>query len=246
MTIVALADTHMVAPGGRYAGNDPWAMLERALGLIDRLEPDLVIHAGDIVAAPARRPVYRAFFDRLAVRGHAAPWHLIPGNHDDKVLLSQFADRIPAQAGIHVHTMPTRLALPGYAPLVMLPDRAGAAAVSASLEHEDWSIAVTHRHLTPTGAHWIDATIHPQRQALLQSISQRGNRMVINGHTHRWATNTYPADTQPLILTLDGLATTFDHAASAWALAAHRPSVALIECSDSGDNGVPRVQRLAC
>lgn len=246
MTIVALADTHVVRLGGRYAGHDPWASLERAIALIDRLSPDLVIHAGDIVAAPARPAVYHAFFDRLAARRHSAPWHLIPGNHDNPLVLSQLADAIPAQTGIHIYTMPTLVPLPGHAPLVMLPDGAGAAAVIATLEREDWRIAVTHRHLTPTGAHWIDATLHPQRQALLRSIRERTDRLVINGHTHRWAINTYPADTQPLILTLDGLATTFDHAASAWALAAHRPSVALIECSDSDDNGVPRVQRLAC
>lgn len=240
MRIVALADTHLVAPGERYVDHDPWATLECAIRGIDELRPDLVIHAGDIVARPAAESVYHAFFEYLHGGGHRTPWHLIPGNHDDIEILARLGRSIPENADVQVHGEPMLLDdQSGGAPIALIPEGADAEDTKRLLAREEWRILVTHRHLTPTGASWIDETIHPLRRTLLAALADRAWRLAITGHSHRWSMRTTRGDGAPIgihdagghcrVLTLDGLATAFDHDAPGWALAKHTPSVALID-----------------
>ncbi|MFP4114250.1 MAG: metallophosphoesterase family protein [Spirochaetota bacterium] len=231
MRIVALADTHLVPHGERYVDHDPWATLERAIRVIDELRPDLVVHAGDIVARPAAEPVYHAFFEYLHGGGHQAPWHLIPGNHDDIETLARLGKSLPPDTGVSIHVEPVLLGNDsGDAPIALIPEGADADDTKRLLAREDWRILVTHRHLTPTGVPWIDETIHPLRRTLLAALSVRAWRLAITGHSHRWALETTEdVPDSCRILTLDGLATTFDHRAPSWALADHTPSMALID-----------------
>lgn len=244
MKIVTLADTHLVPHGERYGGNDPWTTLERSLQVIDKLRPDLVIHAGDIVARPAEESVYSAFFEYLedSQRGnrHRVPWHLIPGNHDDIAILARFGRSLPVGAGIHVRVEPGFLREDGSGPpIVLIPEGVVVDDIRRVLVREEWRVLVTHRHLTPTGAPWIDETIHPLRELIISALISRPPSLAITGHSHRWAMSTTREDGAPIslhdtgrfsrILTLDGLATTFDHRAPSWALYDHAPSVALID-----------------
>lgn len=250
MRIVALADTHLVTPGDRYFGHDPWATLERACRLIDEVRPDLVIHAGDIAARPAALPVYHEFFEYLHSGGHRAPWHLIPGNHDDIETLARIEKSLPPDTGVSIHVEPTYLRDDsGGVPIALIPEGANAIDTEQLLARTEWRILVTHRHLTPTGAPWIDETIHPLRQTVLATLNNRSSYLAITGHSHLWALRITGNRNDASILTLDGLATTFDHNAHAWALAKHTPSVALIDTehlNERGDAGIgPAVRRVA-
>lgn len=71
--VVVLADTHLRDDLGRLPA-EVWRRVERA---------DLVLHAGDVVAAP--------LLDRLAA---LAPVHAVLGNNDDRELASRLPDRL--------------------------------------------------------------------------------------------------------------------------------------------------------
>lgn len=76
MRIAQISDTHVSARGGVPLDN-----LEKVIEHLNRLQPDLVVHTGDLVALDpdleSDRAAVRDLLSRLRM-----PWRVIPGNHD--------------------------------------------------------------------------------------------------------------------------------------------------------------------
>jgi 3',5'-cyclic AMP phosphodiesterase CpdA len=99
MRIVVVSDSHLspATPGAERN----W---EVALAHVERLRPDLVLHAGDISAEATDRPEDLAHARRLLDR-IPAPWRAVPGNHDlgnphpDRELVARWRCRYEAVFG---------------------------------------------------------------------------------------------------------------------------------------------------
>lgn len=77
-TIVQISDTHLSTLAER--SDVHWAAV---LAHVGRVQPDLVLHTGDVTADgtqdPAELAAARSRLDELPV-----PWRVVPGNHDQR------------------------------------------------------------------------------------------------------------------------------------------------------------------
>ncbi|UOQ56631.1 metallophosphoesterase [Leucobacter allii] len=88
MKIIQITDTHISHLGGTTNVN-----AERAIRFINALEPDFVIHTGDVTIMDPDEDRDRATAQEI-LAGIAAPWRALPGNHDvGEPGDSPFADR---------------------------------------------------------------------------------------------------------------------------------------------------------
>lgn len=86
MRIVQITDSHILAPGALWKDRvDMRASLVEAVAAVNRLQPDLVIHTGDVVD-DGPEPVGAEQYEiaALALAGLDAPLRILPGNHDDR------------------------------------------------------------------------------------------------------------------------------------------------------------------
>lgn len=76
MRIVQISDTHLSHRGGTMTDD-----LEQLIGLINELDPDLVVHSGDVVVLDPDNGADRAAAEAVLSKIDA-PLRLLPGNHD--------------------------------------------------------------------------------------------------------------------------------------------------------------------
>ena len=81
--LIQLTDTHLFdSPSGELRQMNTWQSFEAVLELVrkNHPDPDLIVATGDI-AQDGSSTAYRRFAHRIARL--QAPWHWIPGNHDN-------------------------------------------------------------------------------------------------------------------------------------------------------------------
>lgn len=115
MILVQISDTHLDKPGHyAYRRYDTGTSLRRAIAMINAItpQPDLVLHTGD-VTFHATAELYELF--RQMMSELDAPWCVIPGNHDDRLMLRAACadtDWMPQDGGFQhyvVETSPLRI-----------------------------------------------------------------------------------------------------------------------------------------
>ena len=203
LLIAHLSDTHIVAPPALCYGTvDTVACLARAVSRLNRMSPrpDLVLLTGDLVDEPtvAAYACLRSLLSQLEL-----PTVLLPGNHDDRALLS---------AALPEHTyLPTEGAkahfVRAYGELRLIAwDAVVAGREHASVERADldWLDAVLsaeparptllamHHPPMPTGLAYMDAMQPPLPDALESVISRhRQLQLIVAGHIHRAMDGTF-------------------------------------------------------
>jgi 3',5'-cyclic-AMP phosphodiesterase len=230
MTIAAVADTHLGPYGGSYHGIDPWATLDRVLMLIDRIAPDMVIHAGDVVSRPAGADTYRQFIGYLEQYGPQIPWHIISGNHDDASAFSAVIEASSTVFPLSFYAEPAVIPVGPGQNLVLLPDDSPAQAIATLDSRATWDLVVTHRHILPVGTPWIDTTIHPQAELIIERAGRQKTQLLLCGHVHRWEHRKPDIADRPgfPILSLDSTTTRFAMETPEWALISPQPSIAIL------------------
>ena len=98
MLIAQISDPHVVAPGRKTCGVAPTAEnLARCVASINALvpRPDLVLVSGDLTHGATREQAEHA---ASLLDGLARPYRVVPGNHDDRVVLGEvFGDKAGVQ-----------------------------------------------------------------------------------------------------------------------------------------------------
>jgi len=93
MKFIHLSDLHLMPPGQRTAGLDPWDRLEACLESIQERHPEaeLLVITGD-VSSTGQAETYRLLNDKLSA--FPLPCRLAPGNHDDRTAMADHLDSL--------------------------------------------------------------------------------------------------------------------------------------------------------
>ncbi len=91
MKIVQITDLHIGLEGEDTLGIDVKANLERLLGKVRQLGPDLLVVSGDLCFRDPHLDIYQWVKPRLDALG--IPYELISGNHDDPVQLARVFEK---------------------------------------------------------------------------------------------------------------------------------------------------------
>ena len=195
--VTFVADTHLAprSPGA----DENWAAV---LAHIERTEPDLVVHAGDISLDGADHDDdldhSRDLLDRLPV-----PWRAVPGNHDTGDIGD--APRQPVDASRRARFQRAlgqqfwvedldRWRLIGVDTQYLGSDLDGAGdawtQLADALDTDRPTIVVGHRPIEPDGDRFTDAPHRyltgATRDRLRRVLSDGSARLYVSGHVHQW------------------------------------------------------------
>ncbi|HLF96137.1 MAG TPA: phosphodiesterase [Methylococcaceae bacterium] len=191
LRILHLTDTHILAePGQTLYGVDTYG---RTAALLDHVRrtagaPDLAVLSGDCVDTPSAAAY--GCLKALLAEHLAAPCLILPGNHDDPMLLkAMFPDAAVPQAirdnWLFVLLDSTR----PDSPSGMLSDAELARLEATLAEHPaQHALIALHHHPLPVGSPWMDAMGLAEDSAarLLEILRRSGNvRLVLCGHAHQ-------------------------------------------------------------
>lgn len=201
MRIAIVSDTHLSS-----TAPDELANAEAAACWIDMLQPDRVVHLGDIVADGVRRPEDYAL--ALATFGRAALMNWLPGNHDigeDPITAAAGGDPVVNSASLadwRVVFGPDRwnFAAPGWTVIGLNAQLCGVDSDLGAAQ-EDWLDELLQRTSGKVGLmlhkpvfrdNSADQDSHrrylpvPARRRLWNRFAGHDLRFVISGHTHQW------------------------------------------------------------
>lgn len=189
--VVQLTDSHLfTAPDQRLLGLDTLASLH---GVIDQVledmpQIDLVLATGDITQ-DGEEPAYQRFIE--AMTRLPAPWHWIPGNHDDAARMAQLG------AG-HDFNQPW---VDAGAWRIVLLDSSVPGSVGGHLDErqllrldealatagERYLMVCLHHHPVPIGSAWMEPLgLDNSEQLFARLDADPRVRAVLWGHIHQY------------------------------------------------------------
>lgn len=185
--IVQLTDCHVSAsPAAMYRGINPRHNLERLLGPVSELSPDLLLATGDL-AEDGSREAYEYLARKLA--SVAAPLVTVPGNHDDfglqKALFPQTPTDVPLLTSLgHWQIIAMNSAAAGRIDGVL--DEKMLNGLDRLLEdRRQFKLLVLHHQPVATGSRWIDRYALNEPEKLWGRIDGREDiRAIAWGHIH--------------------------------------------------------------
>ncbi|MBK0419454.1 metallophosphoesterase [Leucobacter sp. CSA1] len=223
MRIIQISDTHISQLGGTTNEN-----AEKAIELVSELEPDLVVHTGDVtILDPDEdddRVAAKAILSRIE-----APLRVLPGNHDigepgadpfgGKSVTSErvaafrahfgedrFVDEVGEWTVVGFNSELFGSGLPEeedqWAWLESLPERLGGRPTLIFSHKPVWAHAPEYQ--TPKVS--LDAAVLPRLEAILSRIDARGFG---SGHLHHYALTAAPS--RPSAVAVSAPPTAFVH-----------------------------------
>ena len=202
--VVQLTDTHIVAPGERYCGNDTAAYLADAIAAVNALRPapDYVVVTGDLAngGEVAQYEHFAQLMNALRV-----PYVVIPGNHDDR---DRLRETLPAPTFCDARAPRIRYAYDAFAVRLIGLDATRARPwLGATVDDEtlDWleatvreqpdrpTMLAVHQPPFRSGLHYLDAFGFRGARRLRRIVDAApALGRVICGHIHcvktqRWA-----------------------------------------------------------
>jgi Icc protein len=192
--LAQVSDLHI---GAGENGADPVSHLQAVVRAIRSLpnQPDAVLVTGDLThdGGPREYSIARELLEGLEV-----PLHVLPGNHDDRVLLREAFDlpgegRDPIDYAADVGAL--RLVLfdsnvPGQDPGRYDPERLGWLDSELSAQPERPTLlALHHPPLATAVREWDGINLEPGQRPLLAEVVARHPqlRAIVGGHLHRIA-----------------------------------------------------------
>jgi len=187
--LVQISDCHLSASAATpYRDQNADAGLHALVRIIAAWRPQLVLATGDLSedASPAS-------YQRLAqhFRGMKAPVCVLPGNHDEQLLMQQYLGQGPWNGPLILSCGDWRLALINSA----VGGRIDGALDPNDIQHlrrcldarlKQPVLLALHHQPVPVGSAWIDRYMLEAPDALLELIAEHGQiRGVIWGHVHQ-------------------------------------------------------------
>lgn len=187
--VIQITDCHLFADIHRsaYQKINPYISLQQVLACAQNLKPELVLVTGDI-SGDLSETSYQHFQTLWQQAGIPAAMHLIPGNHDEPVLLRQFFRRQLAwlQTSLklgnwHLHALDSyyrgTLGNVDEEQLTRLRERVNAAP-------DAFHLVAVHHHPIPCNS-WMDKHQWCNREAFVALLDELPQiRLVIHGHVH--------------------------------------------------------------
>ena len=181
-----------------HVGPHPQREVEQALaGLVERLEPQLVVASGDLAHRGRRHELERA---AELLRSLGPPVLAVPGNHDlphtptrfvrpwaDFERVWETTEPTASTPGLHVVGLNSARPFRHQGGALSQAQLASAAQRLAQAEEGDLRVAVLHHHLI--GAPWRAARKRPvsHRSHVLHALVDAGADLILAGHIHQAA-----------------------------------------------------------
>ena len=181
-----------------HVGTHPQREVEQALaGLVERLEPQLVVASGDLAHRGRRHELEHA---AELLRSLGPPVLAVPGNHDLPHTLTRFVrpweefERVwetteptASAPGLHVVGLNSARPFRHQGGALSRAQLASAAQRLAQAQEGDLRVAVLHHHLI--GAPWRAARKRPvsHRSHVLHALVDAGADLILAGHIHQAA-----------------------------------------------------------
>jgi len=201
--LAVVSDSHLSAR--EAVANANW---DTILAHLERSQPDIVVHAGDISLDGANDEAdlthARAQLDRVPV-----PWLAVPGNHDLGEPSNAAEAVIEARRQAYESVFGDRFwttTVDGWrlvgldSQQFMDPESATEAWwqwTAAQLDTDQPTVVFQHRPLTPTAVGEIDTPLRyltePARSRLKAMLARPNVRLVVSGHVHQWRSVTIDA-----------------------------------------------------
>jgi 3',5'-cyclic-AMP phosphodiesterase len=185
LTLLQLTDCHLAEdPAQSYRGQNADANLKSLLPACRALAPDAVVLTGDLAddASPAAYQRLVEIVDGLA---DCIAW--LPGNHDDRAVMTEIFDAAGFQAGPVLDWGGWQIALLDSA----VPDRPEGhldktrLAPLDSLKADQPALVFVHHQPLPVGAPWIDKYGLVEADQLWEKLAGTPVRAVGFGHVHQ-------------------------------------------------------------
>lgn len=189
--VLQLTDTHLgELPGTELLGLDTDASLAAVAhqALAEAPPPDLLLGTGDLSdhGSAASYQRLRQVFDRFS-----APWYWLPGNHDDRAVMSAVVGRERVCPELRI----------GCWHLILLdsqiPGEVGGQLGSGELQRLEeglaeaardglWSLVCLHHQPVPVGCEWLDEQMVQDAAALFDILGRYPRaRGLLWGHVHQ-------------------------------------------------------------
>lgn len=184
--VLQVSDCHLASdPGRDYRGQDPDRNLHALAGAVRRWAPDLLVLTGDL-AEDGSEPAYARIRDWALQFGRPVAW--IPGNHDDRSVVSPVFDAAGFLSGPVIEAGDWQLALLDS---TWPDDPAGELDEQRlrPLEELDPSRpcgVFVHHQPVPVEAAWIDKVGLREAGRIWKAVERAGAvRFVAFGHVHQ-------------------------------------------------------------
>ncbi|MGK7295674.1 MAG: metallophosphoesterase [Candidatus Wenzhouxiangella sp. M2_3B_020] len=184
--VLQVSDCHLARETGRdYRGQDPDRNLDALSGAVRRWAPDLLVLTGDL-SEDGSEPAYERIRDWALQFGVAVAW--IPGNHDERAVMSPVFDAAGLLSGPVVEAGDWQLALLDST----WPDDPAGELDETRLEplealdpSRPCGVFVHHQPV-PVEAAWIDKVGMREAERLWMALERSGAvRFIAFGHVHQ-------------------------------------------------------------